>query len=316
MPLRLFWLAQAAFLCLVLWSGYLLYSQANAMQGGLALVLDPGWFVATAAIKSATVAISALKFRESCLIVGLRTRATEWFGLSVIPTFHAYLSPAQTGHVLRAVYLRKRHDFEYPRYIALTLAVTLLEMLAAALVGFILSAILGFGTMPLRIFFTAALACLLAVPPLVWLAAGRAISWAPQWLENVRGRITRSAALLITRPAPFARLSLLCGASVIARWLGLYGSFKACGFDVGVMEVLIIESVRTIAGTVNITPANIGIAEGLIAGTGALLGIPPSQAVPAAVISRLIAMGLYVSLGLWFTKRLFGKLLFPAKTSS
>jgi uncharacterized protein (TIRG00374 family) len=100
------------------------------------------------------------------------------------------------------------------------------------------------------------------------------------------------------------RLSLLSLASVLARWAGLYRSFRFCGFQVAAAEILLIETVRTAALVVNITPGNIGVTEGLIAACGKALGIDGGVALVSSVVSRLLSMALHAVLGLWFTRRL------------
>lgn len=309
-----FWVAQLALAGLVVWSGTLLYRQTAAIDGELHL--DVTWLAVTIAVKTATIWISALKFRELSRLVGLKLRTSEWFGLSVIPTFQAYISPAQTGHIFRAIYLRARHDFKYHRYAATTVAVTLLEAAVAALIGLILTVALFRGPVALSGFFAITLVCLCAGPFVLLAAARSRFAQGREWVSELADRVARSLTLIASTDARVLRLTALCASSVIARWVGLYGSFRACGFDVNALHILAVESVRTVASMINVTPANIGIAEGVIAGTATLFGVPAAESIPAAVVSRLIAMSLYIALGLWFTKSLFGTLIprLPGRT--
>jgi uncharacterized membrane protein YbhN (UPF0104 family) len=304
-----FWLAQAVLAAMVAWSAWLVYRQAASVGGGFEL--DALWLIAAFSIKAATVWISALKFRELSRLVGLRLPPKEWFGLSVIPTFHSYLSPAQTGHLLRAVYLRNRYAFEYKRYGASIAAATLLETTIAALIGLGLTIHLLSGTDSLSVLFATALVGLCAVP-VSFVAVSRLRPTGGGQLARFAEWASRYVNAVGSKPVPCLRLTVLCGASVLARWAGLYASFRTCGFDVDPMAVLVAESARTVGGIVSVTPSNIGVAEGIIAGSAALLGIPASESLPAAVVSRLLAMVLYIVPGIWFTKALTGTVLVRA----
>jgi len=84
--------------------------------------------------------------------------------------------------------------------------------------------------------------------------------------------------------------------------LGLYYAFRLCSFDVNVTESLLIECVRTVTMVVTITPGNLGLTEGVIAGTAGVLGVSVAAALAAAVVSRLLSMAIHVALGLWYTR--------------
>lgn len=303
---RIFWITQFLFVALILWSGLLLYRQAISIDGSFQFNFL--WIFSAVIVKIIAVWIAALKFRELAWLSGLKMSFQEWFGLSVIPVFHSYLSPAQTGHVLRAVYLRRKHDFQYHRYTLMVLAITFLETAIAAAIGLLLTSVFFANQIPLKFFFIAVLAALIIMPVISLFILRLELLQSKTGFSKIADRMVSSLDLVISRPQEFICLIILSSGSVIARWLGLYCSFRACGFDIESVSVLIMECVRSVVGIVNITPSNIGIAEGVIVGTGALFGIPGSESLPAAVLSRLIAMVLYIVLGVWFTRKIFGKI--------
>lgn len=291
---------QIGFIALTIWAFVLMKRELEGLDRDLQFRWS--WLAWSVAAKLGAVICLGLKFRAQCLLTGVKLNTREWLGLSSIATFHAYLSPAQTGHLFRAIYLRKHHAMSYEAYAAQTIGVNLLEVMLAGVVGGCLCLLLGggaFGLLP-------AMITAVAVPALIALVApaSRRVGhdWAPPRLRDWLVRAHDSIARISRERHTLAQIALLSVWSIVLRWLGLYYAFRLCSFDVNVMESLLIECVRTVAMVVTITPGNLGLTEGLIAGTAGVLGMSAAAALAAAVVSRLLSMAIHVALGLWYTR--------------
>lgn len=291
---------QIGFIVLTIWAFVLIKRELEGLDRNLELRWS--WLAWSVSAKLGAVICLGLKFRAQCLLTGVKLDTREWLGLSSIATFHAYLSPAQTGHLFRAIYLRKRHAMSYEAYAAQTIGVNLLEVMLAGVLGGGLCLLLGggaFGLLP-------AMIAAIVVPALIAMIApaSRRVGhdWAPPRLRNWLARAHDSIARVSRERHTLGQIALLSVWSIVLRWLGLYYAFRLCSFDVNVTESLLIECVRTVTMVVTITPGNLGLTEGVIAGTAGVLGVSVAAALAAAVVSRLLSMAIHVALGLWYTR--------------
>lgn len=305
------WLAligQAGFLLLTLWAFWLIKRELDALDRNLELRWS--WLLWSLFAKLGAVICLGLKFRSQCRLTGVTLEPREWLGLSSIATFHAYLSPAQTGHLLRAIYLRKRHAMSYETYAAQTIGVNLLEVLLAGALGTALCLALGDRAMALMPVMLGAVLVPVCVAFIAPVSRHVGHDWAPLRLRNWLVRAHASLDRITHERYTLGQIALYSGLSVLLRWLGFYCAFFLCGFDADAAQTLLIECVRTAAMVVTITPGNLGLTEGLIAGTAGLLGSSVTAALAAAVVSRLLSMAIHVALGLWYT-RVFAREMTP-----
>jgi len=293
-------IGQLAFVGLVLWAIVILRREVD--QLGPDLRFEWSWLVWTLAAKFGAVLCLALKFREQCRLTGVELSPREWFGLSAIATFHAYLSPAQTGHAMRAVYLRRRYSLGYEAYAVQTLGVNLLEVMLAGVLGASMCLILGGTALSMLPVMFAAILIPWALVLLAPSTRRVTVNWAPKILRRWLLRAFDSLDRVLSARRTMWRLAGWSVLSILLRWLGLYCSFPLCGFEAGKLETLLIESARTAAMVVTITPGNLGLTEGLIAGIATLLGMSAAAALAAAVVSRLLSMAIHGVLGLWYTR--------------
>jgi len=297
------WLAligQVGFLLLAIWAFGLMKRELDTLDRDLDLRWS--WLMWSLLAKLGAVICLGLKFRSQCRLAGVMLEPHEWLGLSSIATFHAYLSPAQTGHLLRAIYLRKRHAMSYQTYAAQTIGVNLLEVMLAGVFGTALCLALGGRALSLMPAMLGAMLVPVCVAFMAPVSRRAGHGWAPSRLRNWLVRAHASVDRIIDERHTLGRISLYSGLSILLRWLGFYCAFFLCGFDADAAQTLLIECVRTAAMVVTITPGNLGLTEGLIAGTAGLLGGSVTVALAAAVVSRLLSMAIHVALGLWYTR--------------
>ncbi|KXB01910.1 hypothetical protein AKJ43_02885 [candidate division MSBL1 archaeon SCGC-AAA261D19] len=85
--------------------------------------------------------------------------------------------------------------------------------------------------------------------------------------------------------------------------------FKALGFEITLIEILIVMGISYMLLTIPATPGNLGIMEGGLTATLVLLGIPTGVAAAAVFLERLIwfwaVTAIGGSLGAWYGVKLF-----------
>jgi glycosyltransferase 2 family protein len=116
--------------------------------------------------------------------------------------------------------------------------------------------------------------------------------------------MSRGLALMRRRPAAFIALIIL----VILDWAGtitaLWFCFRALGTTVNVGTLITGFSLGITAGFISLIPGGLGVQEGSMAGIYALLGIPLSTAILAAILFRIVYYFIPFLVSLGFYRRL------------
>lgn len=270
---------------------------------------------AVLALRAAVVVTNAWKFDLVARMFGLRLPPVEWIGLSAVTVFYGRLLPFRLGSAPRAVYLKAKYRFRYSDYVSLMGGTYLLETVAGAWMGVfaLLSRLPSASreTLALLLLFTAAALGLVAGAAVSLYAAERHVK------IGIR-RIDKLVAQLQTSVSYYRR-----GGRVVAQNLAgtaIYFFFQAAGLGACFWALgpvpepsvlLACLTAATLGAIVSITPGNLGIREGAIIGTCAVLGVPPSLATPAALLSRATGLLVQVTSGLLFSYLLFGSLKPP-----
>ena len=75
----------------------------------------------------------AFQFNSLMKMFGVTLTFTEWFGLTTANTMYNYYMPARGGLIIRALYLKKKYNFSYAKYLSLTSGAYILNMIVASL---------------------------------------------------------------------------------------------------------------------------------------------------------------------------------------
>jgi len=94
--------------------------------------------------------------------------------------------------------------------------------------------------------------------------------------------------------------------------VGLFICFSAIDLKVFPLQILIIPSLTTFSMLLPLTPANLGVREGIISFSALLFGLPADQTLLAALIDRGVAVIITFLFGLIFSRILLSGLK-PAK---
>jgi SAM-dependent methyltransferase/uncharacterized membrane protein YbhN (UPF0104 family) len=216
----------------------------------------------------------------ACRAFGVRLAFREWFGLAVLNNFAALFLPLALGVSVRAIYLKKKHAFGYTRFVSLMAGyhVILFAVVGCLLIVSVVFLRVTSGLARVFLWSPAVIVCVaglsLLFPLPAFIRRGRLGDVIDGWDMLRRDR---TAVLGIA----FSVLLLeVCYA------LQLGWGFQAIGRALPFWNTVFIGAWLTLIHIVKLTPGNLGILEGFIAGFSVFSGVPFEQGLLAATIVR------------------------------
>jgi uncharacterized protein (TIRG00374 family) len=230
----------------------------------------------------------------------------KWFGLAVCNTMFNYYLPARGGIAVRAYYLKKKYAFTYSHYMSM--------IAGSQIISFLLSAGLGLGSALLYrpihgiwlgkfiVLFVFLLGAIVigTVVLLVLLKLGKTFNNA--LLNNILRLFEEGLNLFGKNRKLIAVFCFFYMLGIFVVGARLFICFSAIGVDVTPLQMLIIPSLTTFSLMLPLTPANLGVREGIISGCAYWFGLPADQALLAAVIDRGAAVIMTFLFGLIFSR--------------
>ena len=291
---------------LVVLTALLIHYIANNLGDFLSLRLEQPFFLILLAIGSVAALYSNGAVMDVVLRpLGLRLRKMETFGLAAVTRIGNQLAPGKLGLAIRASYLKRKYSFPFSKFAS--------ALGAAHILMYFLSSLLGLAGLLLLTRSNGGL----EAATFVFLLSGMCIFllglllFSPQIKEG-SNFLTRHLSrvingwFLIRRNQQILQLaSVWALAHVLSIAIVIFASFNALGAGIGVLQALFITSLAILAGLIGITPAGLGINEGLIVVAASVLGIPVSVALAAALLRRVIAFAVLVIITPFITRYLF-----------
>ncbi len=222
--------------------------------------------------------------------LGIALDRAEAFSLSALNRLGNYVAPFRLGASVRIVYLKNNYDLPVSRFLA--------SMSATYVVQYGISSLAG----------VVALFWLTASGETDWnlvgwgfvvavIALGLLVAWTPRHPEVAEGE-GRLRRILRRFVEGWSTIRAGRGDLALAGWwaLATYGSFtlmtflefRVLGVEIGVMEAAFVTSVGALTGLIGITPAGLGIAEGLVVLAASTIGLPLYVAFAAAMLQRVV----------------------------
>jgi len=258
-----------------------------------AIRMIPVWMAAVIIVVSgAALVVQAAQFRAAVRIQQIDMPVLESTALTAANTMANYYLPARGGMVVRAAYMKRVYRFPLARYGSLTVSITGLTVLVAALIGaagIAISAavngeldrraLLAFGGIGVAVVLGMAIAMLLA-----GFAKGDG-----RFAETVRS-FRVGIAMWVDDRGGLVVFLLWTVALFAAQGFRLWLSFRAIDVTVSLSGMMIIQGMAAVAFVVALTPGNVGIKEGAVVFSATLLGIDPAVALLASLIDRAAAL--------------------------
>lgn len=239
--------------------------------------------------------------------LGLRLGRFETFGLASITRLSNQIAPGKLGLALRATYLKRKYKLPLTQFVSTLAAVQIVTYFISSALGVVMITILWQrGSNPALLPFFLLLAGVLVVLLILLLFSPhiqeRKHKFFNYFIKAINGwhtiRQDRHALLL----AGFWVLI-----NIISQVLIIFAAFNSFGAGIGITEAAFITSINIFSVVIGITPAGLGISEGLIVGAASAIGLPVSLALSAALLRR-VGMFVVVFISTLLTsRRLFGK---------
>ncbi len=280
-----------------------------AMLGYLAFqrdILDairtiPVWMaVVIVAVAVGALIVQALQFQSAVRIQQIDMALPESTALTAANTMANYYLPARGGMVVRAAYMKRVYAFPLARYGALTVSITGLTIVVAALIG---AAGIAIGAVVSGELDRRALLAFAGIG--VAMVLGMALAMLLTGFAKGDGRfaeVVRSFRagidMWIDDRGGLAVFLFWTVALFAAQGLRLWLSFRAVGVTVSFSGMMIVQGMAAVAFVLALTPGNVGIKEGAVVFGASLLGIDPDIALLASLIDRAAALIVTFGVGL------------------
>lgn len=240
--------------------------------------------------------IFALKF-------GVNLRSLEWFGLAAVTTMGNYITPLSGGLVVRAAYLKHRHHLPYVQFTTLLASNYIVMFWLIGIAGLVTLWWLGEisqTTWPILILFggvVVAITIFVFLPPLQ-LPEGNRLSNVINTLSEGWKHV-RSDRILLTKLAVCTLLVILING--LSFWVG----YLALGFQLSLLEAMLLGLVAAFSIFINITPGSFGIQEAMVSLSSELLGAGAGQGLLVVLLIRAATIVSAFTLGpifsIWLT---------------
>jgi uncharacterized membrane protein YbhN (UPF0104 family) len=243
---------------------------------------------------------------------GIRMTARESFGISAYNTMVNHYLPARGGTLLRAAYFKRVHALAYSHYAAI--------LAVAYLVSFLLAAGLGLAITPLTRrtasgwpgemagIFGVLLAATVALTVVILLAARRPVKTRWPRLDRILALFGEGIRTAAGAPGCLARVAIVTILNILVFGCHVWLTFRALGLPLGLPETIVIQCLVYFSLVVSITPAHLGIQEGIIVFGSHLFGVAFAPATVAAIINRTLTTIVVFAAGLVFMRD-FGMIL-------
>ncbi len=129
----------------------------------------------------------------------------------------------------------------------------------------------------------------LKIPPMAWMAAAVAVAvlgGVAFFLGLRRLAAWGREALAEVRLLPLGKLLLLSLGVALLRGVSLSLLVRSFGEKAHFGDLLVVVALSVLASTLPVSPAGLGVQEGVLAGCLALLGLPPPTAVAISLLNR------------------------------
>jgi len=220
----------------------------------------------------------------------------EWFGLATITTFYNTIMPMRSGLFTKAAYLKKKHAFSFTNFIAMMAGIYVINLFVSGIIGFLSLVIIyvkyKIFNLPIALLFLG----ILLVTSMIVIFSPKLPETNREFLNKfirvINGwHLIKNNTKVITISATVALLQIIINA--FATLL----SFRMIFFEIDFVRAVFITSIGTLSVLIGITPASLGITEGLAILTGWVLGITTAKSLAAALIRRLASTAIIFILG-------------------
>lgn len=244
-------------------------------------------------------AMNGLFLREFAYKFGVKLTFSEWFGLSAITTMGNYLTPFSGGLLIRASYLKKRHQLPYSQFTTLLASNYLVMFWLIGVMGLLTLWLMGSMWQqywPIALLFSGITVGI----SLVFLI--------PDWRLTWDNRLSRFLNTLLEGWSQVRhdywllfRLLFLTLLTVFLITLSFWLAYWSLGHTISFMAALLLGLVAAFSIFINLTPGGLGVQEAMVALSSDLLGAGSGLGLLAVLLIRAVTVICAFTLGLLFS---------------
>lgn len=236
--------------------------------------------------------------------LGVKLKPRESFGLAIVTRFYNYITPFRGGMAVRAIYLKKKHNFPYIDFLASLSAIYIIIFFISSLGGLTSMLVIWknqgvFNPIMFIIFLIIFLFLLYVIifSPRVKTSKNK---WLNKLIKILNGwQLIKDNKKIIFYSFMISIIQILMSSISI---LILYSVF---GITVSFFQALFISSVASLALLISITPGNLGVGEAINVFSAAIVGIGVTEALAVTISGKGITVMLILILGPIFSYFLF-----------
>lgn len=236
--------------------------------------------------------------------LGGRLTGREGFFISLVTSFFNFITPFRGGVVVAAVYLKRRHQFDYSKYLLSVGGNYVILFLLVALFNFAATVLMYFRYHILNAYVLVIFICLLFFL-LAIMFFSPSLKNPSSWIGKKFNELVDGWKIIKSDRPLIGRLFLLNLAYILSGFAFMWVTFWSLGVGGQVAAIFYLHSVSFLSFFVNITPAALGIYETVVLVTSRIVGLTVSDALLFAIIFRVIGFGSVMALLLFYSKKVY-----------
>ena len=228
--------------------------------------------------------------------LGVYLGVFESFALSIVTGFYNLITPFRGGMAVRAVYLKKKHNFSYTNFFSSLSASYVLIFLSAGIMGLLSSGIIYlkediFSPIVSLIFLGVSLSLLFVIIFSPRMNEGKGFI-----LDKI-AKILNGWYLIRKDRGLLFFITIISIFQLLLSSLMLYLQFYVFGIEIDFVKTLFLSSIGLLGLIIAITPAGLGIQEAVAVFSASTIGISPVESLSVALLGRGVSVVVLFVLG-------------------
>lgn len=233
------------------------------------------------------------------LPLGAKLKFIEYTSISIASSFLNTFLPFQGGIGLRAIYLKSRYNFDYTLFISTLAGNYIIIFNVVSIIGLVGMIILYFKYLcfSLTIFLICMLIFIISTYAIFF--NHKTICWIPlicikQMVENIINGwiIIKQYIKNVIYLYILTALNFAISTFILYYEFNILNISDTYGSSITLLQSLFISLITTLSLFVSVTPASLGIREGLVMMTSHVVNIAPSHALTVTILDRCINISL------------------------
>jgi uncharacterized membrane protein YbhN (UPF0104 family) len=232
----------------------------------------------------------------------INIKNSEAFGLATITNFYNLITPFRGGAAVRAIYLKKKHNFPYVHFLATLSAIYVLVFLISSLIGIFSMLTLQEKNTPILLALSILFIFLLSIIIFSPKIKENSNKWLNRFIKVVNGwNLIKNNNKIIIVTLLISTLQIFITA------LNNLIAYQIFGIEITLAKALFIAAIYNLSIIIAITPGNLGIGDAINVFTANIIGIPLTEAIAATILLRAVNLAIIFILGPIYSYKLIKK---------